>query len=973
MNFLYLVFIRPIELLLGFLFSAFYSLTANYGISLILLSVSVTLITAPLYYLAERWKKEEEEIGYRMHRDLASVRRNYSGQKRFYLTRNVHRLFGYSPLLQLKASFGLLVQIPFFFGAYELLSHYEGLRGQAFLFIRDLGKQDALLGGINLLPFAMTAINLLSSLAYTKSLSLRKNSTMLIMALLFLALLYDRPAALLLYWSMNNILSLGKNLLFPAKRAIAPIEVEAEPGALAKGMARLRELYDGSLSRPVILFAVLCVAAAQSRWLIVHARSYQYCFAASVALAACLSIAAAARSFAAEKTRKAVASFAPLAVVWALFAASAWVLFFYRVQNTFISNRNIKMLSTIILDLAAWMAAIKIAPRRAATSMAGGTIAKSGAGLYAAGLGYVGLALFVLTPLRVYFSSPTDMGVTPLALVLGNMPALGIFLALGCLPILAAAIWRSRASSRGAEEVLVAAIVAGLTFTLLTGASYGILDEFALDKAFLLDRPPLWQFAADVTVIFASLVVARFLCRKHRIASISVLAILAVAAAAQVGVSAARTDQGAPAPVVASSSDAGIPADAALMHRFSRSGRNVVFIIADMCNGNYLGRAVDEDPSRAKRLEGFTWWPNTLAAGNNTAVSLPSIYGGRDYEPAKLGAMPGTGAEKLSRAATGFFGRLMDQGFSVTAVDPLYADYGAMSRGGTMRVTHSSQYVASWEERRGTGAKAEQGSKNALLTMLALFDASPYSLKARIYDDGGWIVFRKSYQFDYIEQKTAKSYAYLDSLPALSSSSGDAAPRVLFIHTQLTHEPFGMDETGAIIHRAYPDPKTKSFIDARSAYLSARSFVDTLLRWTDWMKREGVYDNTLILAMSDHGNDTEDADFRPGRGLDNPMDLHDLSRARSLLLYKPFGARGTLRKNDGLISTSDASSLLAEGLKAGEKGAVDAATPKAPTGGVREFAVLHGDWSDFLTNEKSDFTHYHVRGDMNDPAAWSKD
>jgi membrane protein insertase Oxa1/YidC/SpoIIIJ len=955
LNFLYLIVVRPIELLLGFLFSAFHALTGDYGISLLLLSLSVTLLTAPLYYLAERWKRQEEEIAYRMRRDLASVRRNYSGQKRFYLIRNVHRLFGYSPSLQLKASFGLLVQIPFFFGAYQLLSHHEGLRGQAFLFIRDLGRQDGLLGGANLLPFAMTAINLCSSLAYTKSLALRKNGSLLALALLFLILLYDRPAALLLYWSANNLLSLGKNLLFPAKRAEEPEGIENEPGAIAKGITALRELYDGSLYAPIAALALICLACGQGWWLIYRAASYEYCFILAAAIAAALSLVAAIRTIAAQGPRRAAASLAPLALAWVIFASSAWVLYFERRQNALISNRNIKLLSTLIADLATWIAVTRLGARR---------VPAQRIGLYTTGIGYIALMLFLLSPLRVYFSSPADMGVSPAALALGNLPAFGLFLAAACLPLAAVAIGRGRISIGGLEELVVAAIISGIAFSLLSGASYGILDEFALEKAFLLDRPPLWQFAADIGIICASLVAARYLCRKRRRTAIIGLAILAFVAALQVGAAAARA--GSETAKVAASSreeatadETGSPELDPDLHRFSRSGHNLVFIIADMFNGNYLGKALEEDGRRAQALEGFTWWPNTLAAGNNTATSLPSIYGGAAYEPGRLKDMPGTGRDKLGRAAASFFGTLMDRGFAVTAVDPLYADYGTLSRGGRLRLSAASRYVGPWQAKNGAKRATKEASKNALLTMLSLFGAAPYSLKARVYDEGSWIVFRKSNQFDYIARKTLANYAYLDLLPSLSSASDAAPSRAIFIHTQFTHEPFGIDASGSIIRGAYPDPKTKSFIDARSASLTASCFVDALLRWTAWMKREGVYDNTEILVMSDHGNNSEDQGFPLKKEFDNPSERHDLSRARALMLYKPLGAREKLKTEDALIGTADASSILAgEGSR---------------EAGSRDFAVLHGDWADFLANEKSDFTVYRVLGDMNDPSAWSRE
>ncbi len=59
MNVIRLVFVDPIILLLRFRFSEFHAVTGNYGVSLILMSLTVTLLTSPLYYLAERWRRIE--------------------------------------------------------------------------------------------------------------------------------------------------------------------------------------------------------------------------------------------------------------------------------------------------------------------------------------------------------------------------------------------------------------------------------------------------------------------------------------------------------------------------------------------------------------------------------------------------------------------------------------------------------------------------------------------------------------------------------------------------------------------------------------------------------------------------------------------------------------------------------------------------------------------------------------------------
>jgi hypothetical protein len=59
----------------------------------------------------------------------------------------------------------------------------------------------------------MTVINILSSLIYTKNFQLIEKIQLWVFALIFLILLYTSPAGLLLYWTTNNIFSLGKNIV----------------------------------------------------------------------------------------------------------------------------------------------------------------------------------------------------------------------------------------------------------------------------------------------------------------------------------------------------------------------------------------------------------------------------------------------------------------------------------------------------------------------------------------------------------------------------------------------------------------------------------------------------------------------------------------------------------------------------------------------------------------------------------------
>ena len=217
LHILYLFFIAPLEFLMRLILEWGVSWTHSWGWSLVLLSLAANTAILPIYNRAERWQEEERFLKRRMSRHEAMLRRTFRGQKRFALLSTLRRQFGYGYGFTLRASVGLFLQFPFFFAAYHLLSHCTPLNGQCFGLLPDLGAPDALFsfGGftINALPVLMTVLNLASAFVYTSGLTRRDKAQIYGMALLFLVLLYTAPSALTLYWTLNNMYSLGKNLV----------------------------------------------------------------------------------------------------------------------------------------------------------------------------------------------------------------------------------------------------------------------------------------------------------------------------------------------------------------------------------------------------------------------------------------------------------------------------------------------------------------------------------------------------------------------------------------------------------------------------------------------------------------------------------------------------------------------------------------------------------------------------------------
>jgi len=224
LNFLYSIIIFPIEQIIEIAYSLIYKVFAIPGLSVIGVSLAVTFLSLPLYIIAEKWQETERQTIKNLKPKADKIKQIFKGDEQYMILSTYYRQNNYHPIYSLRNSLNALIQIPFFIAAYHFLSNFSALHGVSFLFLKDLGKPDALLSfgnfSINILPILMTAINCISGIIYTKKLSLRDKLQIYVLALIFLVLLYNSPSCLVLYWTMNNIFSLVKNLFYKLKNPI---------------------------------------------------------------------------------------------------------------------------------------------------------------------------------------------------------------------------------------------------------------------------------------------------------------------------------------------------------------------------------------------------------------------------------------------------------------------------------------------------------------------------------------------------------------------------------------------------------------------------------------------------------------------------------------------------------------------------------------------------------------------------------
>jgi YidC/Oxa1 family membrane protein insertase len=199
----------------------------SWGLSIIILSLAVGVLMMPLTRIAERYQQEVHDIEERIAPEMQRIKQKYKGQKQsekilaLYKTENVH------PLYSLKGMLGILLIIPVFIGAFNMLAENIHLLNTPFLWMADLSRSDSLFmmpfrlpffgAEFNLLPFLMTGLSVVASALHqapTQNPQLRKKqlTNMILMAVLFFALFYTFPAGMVLYWTTNNLISVTKSL-----------------------------------------------------------------------------------------------------------------------------------------------------------------------------------------------------------------------------------------------------------------------------------------------------------------------------------------------------------------------------------------------------------------------------------------------------------------------------------------------------------------------------------------------------------------------------------------------------------------------------------------------------------------------------------------------------------------------------------------------------------------------------------------
>ena len=791
MLYLYSIFIKPIELIVEFVFVVLYRLFWNSGYAIIGVSLVINTLVLPIYRQADRAQEEERKKQEEMRPKIELIKRAFSGDERYMILSTYYKKVGYHPFSALRGVLPILLQIPFFIAAYHFLSNLEVLNGASFFILKDLGAPDGLLSfgtlRINLLPILMTTINIISAVIYLRGFPLKSKLQTYGLALAFLVLLYGSPSGLVFYWTLNNIFSLGKNIVMKLLPAASKRSAEKEAAAGKKEeQPGLKSILPAQLCLILLMGAVIpaaLVASSPGDYIMMRHFMHPIHYVINT-----------------------------LCISFGYFGV--WMTVFF----CLFGSRAKRFMG--------WLTAVA------------SFVCVTDHMFFAKNQGLIS-ADFLYSKGRLYFEPSEKILNLAVILVLAGIVSFIWF-------------WKNG----WARRLLAVLAITLAAFSLKDCIS--IMNKVsAMDMSFREDRDP----------------------------------------------------------------------DAPIF-RLSTTGRNVMVICLDSAMGLYVPYIMNEKPELKTALDGFVFYPNTISFGQFTSKGSQGIWGGYEYVPSISDLDTEKTQEQKRYEADTMLPRLFaSEGFEVTACDIPFSGYQDVPNPAVfdeIEGVHGLNTMGYYT----SGVEAYEANRQRAFFFYSVMKCMPVAGQAAVYDAGRYFSSQGLLKLSGGQSHYFDSIGVLEHLPVLTEITDEDTDTLLMLHNDTSHEPIRLrvpeydrdvdllDLSGEELVQTREDAEGRCItLDNDACYYYSN--MAAYLRMADYfayMKENGVYDNTRIILVADHGRPTKEF---PEMDIDNPYgadDCDNLMRLQPILMVKDFDAHGEFESDMSFMTNADVPTLAAEGL-----------------------------------------------------------
>lgn len=425
----------------------------------------------------------------------------------------------------------------------------------------------------------------------------------------------------------------------------------------------------------------------------------------------------------------------------------------------------------------------------------------------------------------------------------------------------------------------------------------------------------------------------------------------------------------------------------------SRQGKNIVFFMLDRSIGYFVPFMLAERPELAEKFDGFTFYPNTLSFGTHTNEAAPALFGGYEYTPAEINARDDVPLADKHDEALRLLPVLFDEAdYEVTVIDPPYAGYLMLS---DLDIFSDHPDIRTFRA-AGRFSSAWKKQDFDLQTLrrnffcFSLYRISPLVLQPALYAGGSYNrmnlnqAMNDLFSSQGIQDSFEQEYSVLRNLPAMTKVTDDGKNTYLSITNKTAHEAallqlpdYTPAETvnnegleAAPITRTAADGRTiilDSTLKVTHYHANMASFL-LIGEWLDYLRENGVYDNTRIIIAADHGFTLGFSDLEFDSELSEEVLTYN-----PVLMVKDFGAGG-FSVDDSFMTNAEVPQIVLKGLISDP---VNPATGKPLTesaGAGDDLLIMHSEEWDIRSNDGNTFLPgrwFRFSGDdIFDPECW---
>jgi len=357
------------------------------------------------------------------------------------------------------------------------------------------------------------------------------------------------------------------------------------------------------------------------------------------------------------------------------------------------------------------------------------------------------------------------------------------------------------------------------------------------------------------------------------------------------------------------------------IYHLSKEGKNVIVFFLDRAVGAYFPYVLDDIPALHEQFQGFTYYPNTVSYATDTLIGAPALMGGYEYTPEEINNRSDqTLLEKHNESLLIMPRLFYEAGYEVTLSDPPWSnykwsgDYTPFTVYPKMDVfsiegKYTNRYLREHFSDLSEGDVSSQIKTN--LPRFSLFRIAFPVLRTRMYDQGRY--------FSTIENENTlhsflDMYSSLYYLPELTDYEGEGNT-FTFIDNETPHRQVDLEVPSfepkkdvPLVSAPIGNEQQLSRYDIQNYQVNAAS-LKRIGIWLEKLQGDGVYDNTRIIIVADHGAWTFNplfAEFEKNRGI--------YGAYNPLLMVKEFNAVGPIQTDTAFMTNADTSLFAIDAL-----------------------------------------------------------